>query len=456
MNNTVPIVATSLRSVQQSTVAKGFALCTPIRRKEIVMAKMRANGHRGRTGANGKAIAPKHNDRDFDVSKSEHIDEQLADKNIIWKFDGELAKKGQSLDEFEQAFYEKHFSAALEKRNEKAISSRHKDRVQTMEQFRQNAKACPEEVIWNIGKSGNTVDPETIRECFEEYVEWHNKTFANTRIIDAALHGDEPNAAPHIHERQVWFAEKDGVCEISQKDALAAMGIERPDPSAKESRYNNAKVTYTAICRERWLDIAEKHGVDVEREPQDKSQSGLKLLDYKVKTAQEKIEAAEKNLEQLSAQTEAKFTQTVADFISGKGAKKVAAAEKIIENADAINAANLEEKKQLIAEREVLNNFKKELEKEAKHQEAVQRETDDKVKALAVEEQALNVEKQALAAEKKSFAKAVIIKARQIADKFLKTLGLNLNRRYNNDSQINKNKAVLQERSNRNEYDHNH
>ena len=49
-------------------------------------AKKRANGHRSRKGTNGKVINAKHNDRNFDVSKADHINENLIDKNVVWKY----------------------------------------------------------------------------------------------------------------------------------------------------------------------------------------------------------------------------------------------------------------------------------------------------------------------------------------------------------------------------------
>ena len=202
--------------------------------------KMRANGHRSRKGTNGKVIGAKHNDRNFDVSKADHIEESLIDKNVIWKYvdlpevgEDETAvqkSKPETLDEYEQRVYEMYFTEALKNRNEKQIKARHKDRVQTMEQYRHNAKFCPEESIWNIGNRDNSADPETMKKCWEEFAEWHKATYPNAMLLDATLHLDEPDAAPHIHCRNVWVVDEDEHLQISQKDALKAMGIQSPDP----------------------------------------------------------------------------------------------------------------------------------------------------------------------------------------------------------------------------------
>ena len=44
---------------------------------------MRLTRHNGRSGKNG-TYNPKHNDRRFDVSNSEHIDQERAKHNVYW------------------------------------------------------------------------------------------------------------------------------------------------------------------------------------------------------------------------------------------------------------------------------------------------------------------------------------------------------------------------------------
>lgn len=286
--------------------------------------KKRANGHRSRKGTNGKVINAKHNDRNFDVSKADHINENLIDKNVIWKYvdvneggeHGEEKKAAEekkseselreTLDDYEEKVYEKYFSTALERRNEKQIKARHKDRVQSMEQYRLNAKFCPEESIWTIGNRDNRIEPELLQKIWEEFTAWHKETYPNVLMLDATLHLDEPNAAPHIHRRDVWRYEVDGHWEISQKEALKAMGIERPDLSKKESKYNNAKMTYTAQTRAKWIEIAERHGIEIEKEPQEKSRSGLTMLQLKKRTLEEQIEQLENDIAVLDSQYENK------------------------------------------------------------------------------------------------------------------------------------------------------
>lgn len=466
-------------------------------------SKMRANGHRSRKGTNGKVIGAKHNDRNFDVSKADHIEESLIEKNVIWKYvdlpevgEDETAvqkSKPETLDEYEQRVYEMYFAEALKKRNEKQVKDRHKDRVQTMEQYRHNAKFCPEESIWNIGNRDNSADPETMKKCWEEFVEWHKATYPNAMLLDATLHLDEPDAAPHIHCRNVWVVDADEHLQISQKDALKAMGIQSPDPSKKPTRHNNPKMTYTALTREKWQEIAESHGLEIEREPQEKSRSGLTLLQLKRRTLEEKIEGMERELTTLDAKCEesdadlrklttqeqekeaeiAKVTERleaverqikdyqkqqsdlesdvqklagkkvqlqsdveqatlkkVSEFLTGKGSKKVAAAEAIVANADEVKKAMTIEKSHELAQvkklTDLLQQKEKQLDKTAQEQEQTAkrqtytaRQQHQREQTLSQREEALHQGQRQLAEQQEKMKWTAKSQARYEAEKLL-------------------------------------
>lgn len=263
-----------------------------------------------------------------------------------------------------------------------------------MEQFRRNAKACPEEVIWTIGKSGDTVDAEILEECFNKCTEWHRTRFPNVIFIDAGLHLDEPDAAPHVHQRQVWFVAHDKSGEeylrVHQGDALKEMNIDKPNPAKKESRNNNAKVTYTAICREKMIEIAEAHGIEIEREPDEKSKSGLSLLEYKVRTTKEKLAEAEEQLDKLKKanddfvrELEPTPTKIVKKFGGEKEVpktdeelkrdKEVLAAQAVLRDKDKIAEDKIivqQELKLVRQEREELQNDREEFEKYVADREA--------------------------------------------------------------------------------------
>lgn len=265
--------------------------------------KMRVTTHNGRTGKDG-AYSVKHNDRNFDTKHSAHIDSSLTAQNHEWKFDTETIGESNSFEEHEQKFYEYYFSSALEQRNDRARQSRHMERVQTMEQYRKNKRACPEETILQIGCAGNTVAANVLKAVCEEYMQWHMETYPNVKLLDAALHVDEPNAAPHLHLRRVWtVADSEGNLSVSQSKALEQLGIERPNPQKKRDRYNNPKVVFTQQCRDKFIEICEKYGIAVEHTPLEPSKSGLSHDEYIRQQEQAKAEQARAELAKLQEET---------------------------------------------------------------------------------------------------------------------------------------------------------
>ncbi len=285
--------------------------------------KMRVTTHNGRAGKDG-AYSVKHNDRKFDTGNSEHIDSSLTSQNQEWKFDTETIGESGSFEEHEQKFYEYYFSSALEQRNDRARQSRHMERVQTMEQYRKNKRACPEETILQIGCAGNTVDASVLKAVCEEYMQWHMKTYPNVKLLDAALHVDEPNAAPHLHLRRVWtVADSEGNLSVSQSKALEQLGIERPNPQKKRDRYNNPKVVFTQQCRDKFIEICEKYGIAVEHTPLEPSKSGLSHDEYIRQQEQAKTEQVRAELAKLQEETKPFMkmeitTQAVTDNVKVK------------------------------------------------------------------------------------------------------------------------------------------
>ena len=77
---------------------------------------MKVTKHNGRSGKHG-SYNPKHNDRQFDVEKSEHIDAERMFDNVYWDY---------------QRGY------------------RHPERQRAIEDLYKNDKTCPEESIYQI------------------------------------------------------------------------------------------------------------------------------------------------------------------------------------------------------------------------------------------------------------------------------------------------------------------
>lgn len=250
---------------------------------------MRGTSHNGRAGKNG-TYSPKHNDRNFDLDSAEHIDPERTDNNWYWhRYQSEAPE--MTFEQAESKFYEDNFTDSLNAKNVRYRTSGHKDRMKSMDEYRGNRLSCPEETLLQVGKTGETIDPDLLKRICIEHINWEINTFPNVKVLDAALHVDE-EGAPHMHERKVWVAHSSDGLIVGQAKALEEMGIERPHPEKKKDRYNNPKTTYTAMCREHFLEVCKEHGLELELEPDKASKRGLELEEYKRQQEQEKAEQA--------------------------------------------------------------------------------------------------------------------------------------------------------------------
>lgn len=215
----------------------------------------------------GRGYSLKHNDRHFDLDKADHINPEKTPFNKYYVWD---EKDGESFEEAELRFYNKHFSDALKKTNQKYIDNRHSERCKTMLDWLKNKNTSPEEVIYQVGNVSNPVTDDLFRECIDEFTVWeelwndaHGKPFV---VLNTALHVDE--ASPHLHKRRVWiYKDEDGTMKPGQDKALEQAGIGLPDPSKPRSRYNNRKMVFDKMAREKWIEIVKSHGLEVEEEP---------------------------------------------------------------------------------------------------------------------------------------------------------------------------------------------
>lgn len=250
---------------------------------------MRATIHNGRTSHLG-AFTPKHNDRSFNISHAEHIDPERVKLNHYWNWTG----KEITFEDAEQAFYEKHIRKHLDAQNTRYQAQRHAERAKTMDEYRKSPQTCPEEVILQIGKLGDTIPADMMARIIQEQINWEQKTFPGVKVLDVALHMDE-QGAPHIHERRAWvYTDKDGNFAISQNKSLEQMRVELPNPDRPRGRFNNRKQTFSRMCREHLLQICREHGLEIEEIPQEKSKSGLSHIAYMTRQEEEKAVDAER------------------------------------------------------------------------------------------------------------------------------------------------------------------
>lgn len=253
---------------------------------------MRATIHNGRTSHLG-AFTPRHNDRNFNISHAEHIDPERVKNNRYWNWTG----KEMTFEAAEIAFYEKHISAHLEAQNARYRAQRHAERAKTMDEYRKSPQTCPEEVILQIGKAGDTIPADMMARIIQEQINWEQKTFPGVKVLNVALHMDE-QGAPHIHERRAWvYTDKDGNLAISQNKSLEQMGVELPNPDRPRGRFNNRKQVFSRMCREHLLQICREHGLEIEEIPQEKSKSGRTLEDYKANEANKRAAEADRRRE---------------------------------------------------------------------------------------------------------------------------------------------------------------
>lgn len=251
---------------------------------------MRATIHNGRTGKDG-AYNTKHNDRQFDIRNAEHIDPERVKNNRYWNWTG---NPETTFEAAEQAFYEKHIRKHLDAQNARYQAQRHAERAKTMDEYRKSPQTCPEEVILQIGKLGDTIPADMMARIIQEQINWEQKTFPGVKVLDVALHMDE-QGAPHIHERRAWvYTDKDGNTAISQNKSLKQMGVELPNPDRPRGRFNNRKQTFSRMCRENLLQICREHGLEIEEIPQEKSRSGLSHVAYMTRQEEEKAASAER------------------------------------------------------------------------------------------------------------------------------------------------------------------
>ena len=254
---------------------------------------------------NGRGSA-RHNDRDFDVELAEHIDGERADENFVWECYGD----GDTFQNVERRFYDEHFQASLDAKNARYIEQGHPERVRDMDAYMQSRRTCPEETILQLGTRADGTDVQTLLRVSAEYLHWREQTFPNVKTLSFALHADEPNAGDHIHERHVFIGhDKDGHEYVCQEQALREMGIERPEPDKPVNRHNNAKMTYTAMCRTQFQQICMRHGLEIITEPREAGRAGLSLMEFKTRQEQEHAQQAREQAKECVQQAQERVRQ---------------------------------------------------------------------------------------------------------------------------------------------------
>ncbi|MCD8085026.1 MAG: serine/arginine repetitive matrix protein 2 [Clostridiales bacterium] len=266
---------------------------------------MKMTRHNGRSGKNG-TYNPKHNDRRFNLENSEHIDAERAKQNIYWDmFNGyrsfaDIDKETElanTFEDVEQLYYSHFYRDYVEGQNGRNEKNRHPERNRSADDIRKNKKTCPEESLFQLGTMDDHAPPEVLLQVAVEFMTAFDERFgSHIHILDWALHLDE--STPHIHERHVFDCEnRYGELCPQQEKALEALGFDLPEPDKKPGRYNNRKMVFDSACRALMFDIAKKHGLHLDEEPEYGGRKYLQKQDFIMAKQKEKIAAGEQKIE---------------------------------------------------------------------------------------------------------------------------------------------------------------
>lgn len=234
---------------------------------------MRATKHNARGPKNSNSgYNPKHNDRDFENEKNS--DENVYYNGVNNEFyvgddRGNDKHKILSFEEAEKMIYKERYYQQYENQMERYRKKGNHDRIKSFDEWRNSKRYAPEETVLQIGKSEKHVDKNTFMSAafaFFDYQEKWSKEHGDCFVIDDfAMHFDE--TVPHGHLRKTWqYRDSNGVLCIGQEKALEQAGIELPDPSKPRGRFNNRKMVYDKLMRDKWIEICKHNGLEIEEE----------------------------------------------------------------------------------------------------------------------------------------------------------------------------------------------
>lgn len=251
------------------------------------------------------------------MENAENIEASRTIMNLYWDCANGLRtheknSRFPTFTQHERNEYEKRYGGFIAGQNARNIKAGHAKRNRTVDDLLADARICPEETIYQIGKEGDCPPPEVLLEIVQEFMDTIEERFGrHVHVLDWALHLDE--TSPHIHARQVFDVEnRYGEVEPKQEKALEQLGIPLPFPDKKPSKVNNRKVAFDSICRELLLGICREHGLEVETEAIYGGKMNRQKSDYIIAAQQEKIAALEKLHEALTADNAAKTGQIAA------------------------------------------------------------------------------------------------------------------------------------------------
>ncbi len=234
--------------------------------------------------------AGKHNDRNFDLSKAEHIRSERSSENKYWTYNN----SNEAFRDVELEFYKKNFEPFLRERAERIAKQRNSRRKITPLGYYTNKNTRPEDVIIQVGDYKDHIEPDELWNVVTQYIEEFNEKYGNNcLIIDAALHVDEETekgtreiikGTPHVHLRRVWMYEDEfGHKKVGQTKALEEIGYFKVDSDRQNPRQNNNKTLFTQRERTELHKKFAEAGIRLEKSSSGHKREHLTVKEYKAK-----------------------------------------------------------------------------------------------------------------------------------------------------------------------------
>ena len=270
--------------------------------------KMKATVRNGRATASGKVYNANHNTKTETRNQERHIDHERTEQNINLQFTAEgRVRRCGSFDAkaFELSRYEQLYGEGQEAKNARYIADGHPERCKSVADIYASRRTAPLETILQIGSRDTDIDPQERKEklmgaAAELISNMQQRWGDNLHFLTLSLHNDE--GVEHIHARLSFSAtDKFGHRVPNQAQAFEAMGIQRPDPTSKEGKYNCPLITFSELIRQEFYDLCEKRGIVIDREVKNPSQKHLSVLEYKCKKMEEVVDILTTQKKELEA-----------------------------------------------------------------------------------------------------------------------------------------------------------
>ena len=270
--------------------------------------KMKATVRNGRATASGKVYNANHNTKIETRNQEHHIDHDRTEQNINLQFtaEGKVRRCGSfDAKAFELSRYEELYGPGQEAKNARYIADGHPERCKSVADIYASRRTAPLETILQIGSRDTDIDPQERKEklmgaAAELISNMQQRWGDNLHFLTLSLHNDE--GVEHIHTRLSFSAtDKFGHRVPNQSQAFEAMGIQRPDPTTKEGKYNCPLITFSELIRNEFYDLCEKRGIVIDREVKNPSQKHLSVLEYKCKKMEEVVDILTTQKKELEA-----------------------------------------------------------------------------------------------------------------------------------------------------------